>query len=487
MKYPLTQGAYQARGVIANAQTCFNLYPEPNTQDAPFPISHYPSPGLALWIDFASYGASGWVRGMYQASNGYMFIVVGTSVFSVQPNTNTVFLQGSLPSDTGWPVSMCDNQTDVVIVDGSGGGWYVPLANSGSAGQLQTINDPAFYGSNRVDFIDTFLIFNVPGGQSWYSTISNELLPFDAQYFAAKEGWNDYLVAVAALHDNVWVLGNSTTEIWFNAGGSLFPFARMPNSVLQQGCVAPMSVVVADNAIYWVSQDRWGRNMLIRGEGYAARRVSTFAVEEAWSKYSAPQLCRGMAYQLGGHEFIGFQFPSDNAYWVYDASTQLWHQRTIGGTATMWPVSCCAFWGTVSWNEWNGTILAGSSSGTQVYTLSRYNYTDAGTPITRQRAWMHVTNEGHRQVYTRFQANFSGPGLTDGQGTYPDGVTLAWSDDGGNSFNPGIEQTGGNANNASYLWRRLGYARDRVFQISLTAQGEFTLNGAWIDVIPEAT
>src|SRR5262249_10863845 len=153
----------------------------------------------------------------------------------------------------------CDNGTTVVLVDGSGAGWTIPMALT--AGSMVQIDDPAFYGSNRVDFIDTFLVFNQPGTANFYTTTSNVVTPFDPLYFAAKAGWNDLLVACACLHDNIWLLGNTTTEIWFNAGGAAFPFARMPNSILQQGCTAVYSVVITDNAIYWLSQDRWGRNM----------------------------------------------------------------------------------------------------------------------------------------------------------------------------------------------------------------------------------
>ena len=62
---PLSQGAYTARNVIANAQGCVNLYPEPNPKDAPFPLTHYPAPGTSLFIDLSGYGSP--IRGLYAA------------------------------------------------------------------------------------------------------------------------------------------------------------------------------------------------------------------------------------------------------------------------------------------------------------------------------------------------------------------------------------------------------------------------------------
>jgi hypothetical protein len=477
-KLALSQGAYEARSPIANAQSCINLLPENNPPDAPFPVTHYPSPGLTLWNDYSA-TLSGPVRGLYVSSDNRPYAVIGTSVISLNgADPSAYVLLGTMTENSYGPVSMCDNQTTLVIADGTSNGWYLPLGDGLTPGSLQPISDPAWYGSNRVDFIDTFLIFNWPGTPTFYTTTSNAFLPLDATYFAAKEGYNDRLVSIAALHDNIWLFGNVTTEIWFNAGGSAFPFARMPNSVLQQGCGAPYGVVVADNAVYWISQDRWGRNMVMRGEGYAAKRVSTFAVEDAWSKYSLVYDCIAMAYQIGGHEIIGFYFPTGGAWWAYDATTQLWHKRTYGDTVTPWLPSCTAMWGAVEGFGNQVGVLAGDRTGPRIYLVDRNNYTDNGTPIIRQRSWMHVQNDGKRAAHTRFSAAMVGTQLS------TDTVDLSWSDDGAQTYGAAVPQTVNNQSNGQYQWRRLGYARDRVYRLQWSGQGECALNGAWIDVIP---
>jgi len=485
-QFPLTSGAYEARGVIANAQQCINLVPEPNPKDAPFPMSHYPAPGLTLLQDFSpSY--SGFVRGLYVASNNQPFAAIGQSIVRILGGGQAPILQGTLPTNSGYPVSMCDNGTTLVIVDGTAGGWQVPLAGSGTANGMTDIIDPAFYGSTAVDFIDTFLVFNWIGTPTFYTTTSNAVEPFNPDYFAEKIGWNDYLVAARCLHDNIWLLGSQTTEIWFNSGGDpslpagSFPFQRMPNSILQQGCVAPYSPIIADNAIYWLSQDRWGRNMLMRGEGYAAKRVSNFAVENEWSAYQVVSDCLGMVFQYGGHETIGLYFQNAKTWWVYDASTGQFHKRTYNGVTEPWIAYCTAFWGYEPGVGEAAALLVGSRLGPQVFQLDRYNYTDDGIPITRQRSWPHAVNDGKRQLYTRFSAAFDGSALS------PDSVGLDWSDDGGHTFGASVPQTVNNATNGQYQWRRLGYARDRVFRLTWSGQGETTLLGAWVDAIPSGT
>lgn len=483
MKLELRQGFYEARSPIANAQLCTNLYAEQNPPDAPFPVTHYPAPGTFLVTDFTglpNVNPTDTVRGLYMTSTGGVVVVVGRAVFAWTTNPVPI---GYLATNTGLPVSICDNGTTLVMVDGSADGYMVDLVNLYTPDSLNLIEDSAFYGANRVDFIDTFLIFNQPGTNNFYTTTSNVVTPFDPTYFAAKEGWNDRLATLAALHDNIWLFGNATTEIWFNAGGTAFPFARMPNTVLQQGCVAPYSVVVADNAVYWLSQDRWGRNICMRGEGYAAKRVSTFAVEDTWSHYSSLIDVVGMAYQLGGHEIIGFYFPAANAWWGYDASTQLWHQRTYNGLSAAWLPYCMMGWGSVPYVGGSNAIFAGSRLGPQLLQVGTTGvYTDyPNVPITRQRSWAHQQQDGQRIAYARFAAQVAGSAMS------PDTIALDWSDDGGQTFGTPVNQTINNQTNGQYLWRRLGYGRDRVYRMTWSGNGEFALNGAYSDGIPQAT
>jgi hypothetical protein len=478
-KLALHQGTYQARSPIANAQVCINLVPEQNPPDAPFPLTMYPAPGLQLFLDCSSIsGATGGVRGIYMTSAGGVVWVINNVVMGLYPGPDIVVL-GTMAQNQGTPVSIVDNGTTIVFVDGSPNGFMSPV-NYGP-GSLTQIVDPAFLGANRVDFIDTFMVFNQPGTNIFYTTTSGVVTPFDPTYFAAKEGWNDLLQTVAVLHDNIWLLGDQTTEIWFNAGGATFAFARMPNSVLQQGCVGALALVVTDNALYWISQDRWGRNMCMRGEGYAARRVSTFAVEDEWSQYSTLVDAVGMSYQIGGHEVVGFYFPSGNAWWGYDASTQQWHKRTYSDLSTPWLGYCMAGWGAVPYVGYPNQILVGDRQSPLIYLLGARTYTDNGVPIQRQRSWMHQQQDGQRIAYTRFALSMTGAAMS------PDTVNLDWSDDAGQTFGTPVPQTINNQTNGQYLWRRLGYGRDRVYRATWSGVGEFALNGAYSDGIPAAT
>lgn len=482
-KIEFRHGAYEARGVIANAQLQWNLYAEANPESAPFPITLYPSPGLTRVGNSATV-AAGRCRGLYTASNRALYVVFGTQLWQVG-NAFLLSLIGNI-GDSGNMVSMCDNGTTLFVVDGSavppggtggigsgGNGWTVDLASNAFA----QVDDAAFYGSSRVDFIDTFLIFSWPNTQSFYTSDSNATT-FDPLYFAEKIGYNDLLVSLAALHDNIWLFGAVTTEIWFNSGGTDFPFQRQQNSIIQQGCIAPYSVIVVDNAVFWLSQDRTGRNMLMRGEGYAAKRVSNFAIEDAWSKYQVVNDAVAMVYQMAGHQMVTLWFPTENVSWVYDATTGFWHRRTYDTNNDAWLPSCMAYWD-LGFNV--NLVMAGDRAFPYLYVVDRNTFTDDGIPIIRRRRFQHIMNDQKRVSHTQFVAAMQGTNLA------PDQVSLTWSDDGGQTYGTPLVQTTGNQSNGQYSWRRLGLARDRVYELSWTATGETALNGAWIEAVPAET
>ena len=105
-----------------------------------------------------------------------------------------------------------------------------------------------------------------------------------------------------------------------------------------------------------------------------------------------------------------------------------------------------------------------------IYTLSNTSYTDAGAIIRRVRRAPHLTEDFQRQYFSELQIQFQpGVGLATGQGQTPQAM-LRWSDDGGSTYSEehwvsmGAE---GQYNNRA-IWRRLGTARDRIFEVVVT-------------------
>jgi hypothetical protein len=131
-----------------------------------------------------------------------------------------------------------------------------------------------------------------------------------------------------------------------------------------------------------------------------------------------------------------------------------------------------------------GRNLVGDFETGAVYALDPNNYTDNGATIERVRSFPHISgSDGNRVLFRQFVADMEvGNGLPDDSA--PPEVRLRWSDDRGASWGNWVVASLGKAGEylTSIQFQRLGYARDRVFELSWSVPVKTALNGAWIDV-----
>ncbi len=120
VKAVLSLGAYVTQSLIAEAQRCINLYPELNPQDAPFPTTHYPTPGLALWSKApgATVNPSAG-RGLFFSSRKQLFVGVAQTLYYVDDGGNWNVV-GQLDTQVG-PLGMADDGNVLLVVDGPSG------------------------------------------------------------------------------------------------------------------------------------------------------------------------------------------------------------------------------------------------------------------------------------------------------------------------------------------------------------------------------
>src|SRR5690606_33725056 len=199
---------YAGKSLIASAQRAINLYAEVNDKTAPVPITYYQFPGNER---FAGPLADAPSRGIYRTSKGTVYTVVGPTIYLVQSNGNMIAVGGI--ADRASQVSMADNGLAVVLVDGSTTGYAIDMETN----DFGPIIDPSFYGADQVRFLDTFFVFNRPGTNQFYislSMVSYALLTagtsFDPLDIAAKSGFADPIVALLVIQKNLWLIGALT-------------------------------------------------------------------------------------------------------------------------------------------------------------------------------------------------------------------------------------------------------------------------------------
>jgi hypothetical protein len=123
-----------------------------------------------------------------------------------------------------------------------------------------------------------------------------------------------------------------------------------------------------------------------------------------------------------------------------------------------------------------------------IYALDSNTFTDNGNPLVRLRRAPHLSADGRRIFFSKFQLMSQvGVGL-DGSaavGIDPQ-VELRYSDDFGNTWStPQARSLGKIGEYAKrVIWRRLGQSRTRVFEVRVSDPVDVTILGAELDATP---
>lgn len=494
MRVPLLGGAYSARSVIANACRSINYFPEVNRKDSPTPFTDYQRPGIKTLAQ----GVVAPVRGLHQSSQSLAVTVIGQTVYKIEVDWRLTEL-GQLETARFNPTKMSDNGVTALLVDGSPVGYSIDLAT----GAMTRVVDPSgtFTGAEFVDYLDGFLLWNVPDTISFGSTLNN-VLEFDATYVAGKNTYPDLLRALVVNRQELILFGRDKSEPWYDAGGADFPFAKMPGIYIEHGIVAPYSLATADVSTLWLGQDQQGYGIVFEKRGHDVRRVSNFALDNAISKLVEQGVtitdAIGYTYQQGGHVFYVLIFPTADQTWVYDlsigSSEYAWHQRAwsdVNGLLHRTRDNCAAVI--------NGKNVVGDWQNGTIYEVVREQWWDeiGGTkyPIQCVRTFPHLEEaimQGQRVPIDGRQIQINSVELDFETGTSanPDvlnrepGITLRWSKDRGRSWNNWMVKSAGAEGRFETVpkWGPVGGARNFMIEVAHSLAAPAALNGAFLDV-----
>ena len=246
------------------------------------------------------------------------------------------------------------------------------------------------------------------------------------------------------------------------------------------GCAARKSVVKLDNGFFWLAKDERGQGQIVRSIGYQPKVVSTPAIDYAISQYSDISDAVAYSYQEDGHAFYVITFPTGGATWVYDTSTNLWHERayanqTSGQLERHRGVYHAFFNGIHVVSDYNQSII---------YRMGLDLLDDDGVNITRLRSTPHIAQENMRILWRTVEIDIeTGTEL----GADDPQMAMRWSDDSGNTWSNWRLGSWGKIGEYKkrVRFRRLGYSRDRIYEISIVSDNKVSVVSAYADV--EAT
>ena len=483
--------SYEAPSIYQDAQECINFFPEIDPVKPPGErgvVALYPTPGLIQYVQLANAP----VRGMRALSGGQILVAIaGANVYSINTSWQATLI-GTLTTSTGY-VSITDNimtgsGLTAYMVDGVNRYTWVAATNT-----FATLppTDGAFQGATVCDVIDGYVVYNQPGTQNWANTDLDSRLSTIALY-GSKNGAPDPIISLWCDHRQVYLLGEKTTEIWVDVGGTIpsittFPFQRISGTMIQHGIAAPFSAARFGESMMFVGRDDRGTATIGMINGYEYVRLSTHAVENTIQEVYVGNAI-AFTQQIRGHEMYVVTFPDADLTWVYDFQTKLWHKWLSweNGEFHRHRANCGTFF--------NGHNIVGDYENGSIYDVDLETYTDNGNTIRRVRRCPHLVSDLQRFYFHELQIQFQpGVGLVNdsnpyaaiagvaiagvaivGSGAVTSGVDpqamLRWSNDGGSTYSnehwTSIGQIGAYKNRA--MWRRLGYARDRIFEVVVT-------------------
>ncbi len=318
------------------------------------------------------------VRALYE-HNDVLYAVAGDTFYSIN-SAGTASSLGTLNTSTGFAkiVSITggsDTNNQLIIIDGTNGYSY----NVGTSTATFPISDVDFPDTcTDITTQDDYVIVEKSGSMSFYLSDLSDSTTWATLDFASKFRKPDRLVAINANKGELWLLGSKSVEIWVNTGNASFPFERRSDVLIEGGCAAKRSVVVAGNTLFYLAKNSNGGYGVVAVEAYQPKVVSTKAIMYQLSQLTSVSDCIAYAYAKDGHECIDFTFPTDNKTFTYDLSVGIWlnRQSYVSSTYGRFLGNCHAFC--------YGKSLVGDYNSGIIYTQSSAVYTENGVAIRRR-------------------------------------------------------------------------------------------------------
>jgi hypothetical protein len=464
---PLFGAGIQGRSLPVTAQRRLNCYFEQRPDGDKSSIVVYGTPGL---VNLGTLPAV--IRRML-GTQTLLYVVAGTQLYSVSTSYVQTAL-GTLNTNSG-TVSMANNPSQIMIVDGVAGYLYTP-----ATGTFKTITSPGFpNGANTVTFVSGYFVCEQPGSQQFWVSNLYDGSTWNALAFASAAQYSDNIKAVDNLIGNLILFSEKHTEFWQNVGTTPEPFAPVISATSEFGIAAIYSRAHVNQTICFLGSNPQGAPQVVQITGYNMAVISTPDLDYIMAKMPTVSDAIAISYVVNGHPMYQITFPTADRSFMYDTATGLWSEMQTG-TTTKYSTRHIAQYSTYFAGL---TVVSEANSGN----IDRFDtsvFTDNGQTIPREVITRHASNEFNTftisEVYLDIEA---GVGLTTGQGSTPT-LLLDVSKDNGRTYStPRQLQLGPLGNYRQRLIaRRFGSARDFVFRVRMSDPVQFTITDGAITV-----
>ena len=398
----------QLQSARADVERTVNMFVEQDTTGRP---ALYSIPGQRPFLTVTTDTD---VRAL-GSMNDRTFAVVGSTVVEVFAG-GTYVVRGTVAKN--------DHVAQLAFGGVSGGQLLIASGDHAYSLNLTTnvLSAPVLAGEARqIGILDGYGVALHPTTGRVRLSALNDFSTWDPTQFALRSSQPDTWQALLVNAPDLWLLGEQTGDVWYDAGTSPFPFAPRPGASFRYGILAPDSAIALGDSVFWLARNADGQGSVVRARGYVPQPINSFALDTALARYEETVSLRdaealGCSWQ--GHLFYVLTLPAANATWVYDLRTGLWAEWGKWNSAhnqfDRWVprVMCHAF---------ETHLIGGSGSGI-IATLDDQTLTELdGGELRRVRVPPAIpAAEGQRLIVGRFELDVDvGVGTVSGQGSDP--------------------------------------------------------------------
>lgn len=467
---PLYTGGYLGDSAVLSSYMCVNLYPERIIGEPENQVALIGAPGFSL----AKANVS---SGKYRVNGSAVhedlaYFVIDNQLVSVNTSLTVSVKTPTLNTSDG-SVSMSSNGVvggQLTILDGTDG-W---VWDGSTLSQITDVDFPA--SPTRTTFIDGYTVVLEADSDFFYLSDFYDSTAYSSTQKARAERNPDGLVQCTAYKRQLWLLGENTTEVWYNSG-NVVPFDPVPNIFIQYGIHAADSLVNFDEGgLVWMAQDTNGETTMLHVTDYTPKEIISPQIHEQWRSYTDKAQAYAFGYRLNGHLFYQITFPISEKTWVCDLSTNYaWHELREGQNKRH-PAAVYLYF--------NNSHYFGDYRNGNLYEMSPSTYTFNTDEIIREFTTYHISNTGEKIRHLGLELEMeTGVGLLSGQGITPK-IWMQYSDNGGRTFgnkryiNFGIA---GDYHIRAPRWPLLGSSRNRVYKIGMSDPVKIRINRALLD------
>jgi len=207
----------------------------------------------------------------------------------------TATLIGTLSTNSGW-VDITDDGSSVCFFDQVKGWVWDGLTFS----EITSAGYPVISGATYQDGYHIVSRFNT---DQFFISSQDDPTTWDATDYSAAEGSGDSLISPISVERELWLIGEHTTEIWYNSGDT-FPFTRNPGGFMSIGCNSKRSIATWGQELMFLDD----KNRVVRKQGLQLAPASTYQIDLLISQMVMTQNSIGFMYSQEGHVFYELTF-----------------------------------------------------------------------------------------------------------------------------------------------------------------------------------